>query len=286
MKRALTILLLTFTGLAAQEPALDVITYNIRQDTAEDKGPRDWPQRKGSLTGYLRQSKASIIGLQEVRHNQLLDIDRALPDHGYVGVGREDGKTVGEYSPIFYDRTVWKLDPDEHGTFWLSDTPAIANSRTWGNGHTRICTWARLIGIAGPDKGSAVYVYNTHWDHVSQPSRVKSGALMLRRAKSRTHQKDPFLLMGDLNSTTENPAVTQLLKSGLFTDHSKTQKRSSSRWKAALVAGLRIDHIFTSAAFQGAELEVEINEGVANHSGSDHHPVRLRVSRRVPAEGE
>jgi endonuclease/exonuclease/phosphatase family metal-dependent hydrolase len=103
---------------------------------------------------------------------------------------------------------------------------------------------------------------------------------MLKRVKSRTHQKDPFLLMGDLNATTENPAVTQLLESGLFTDHGKTQKRSSSHWKAELVEGLRIDHIFTSGAFEEAEVEVEINGDETKHAGSDHHPVRLRVRRR------
>lgn len=100
MKRVLTILLLPWFALLAVEDPLKVITYNIRNDTANDKGPRDWSQRKGLLTDYLLRSKAGIIGLQEVRHNQRVDEDQTLTDHTYVGVAREDGKTAGEYCPI------------------------------------------------------------------------------------------------------------------------------------------------------------------------------------------
>ncbi len=276
--RPLALLLLACTGLWAGNAPLNIISYNIRQDIPGDRGPRDWQQRKGMVTAYLRNNKASIIGLQEVRHKQLLDIDKALPDHSHVGVGREDGKTRGEYSPIFYDRKTWKLDPKEHGTFWLSDTPDVPNSRSWGNRYTRICTWARLIKLTGPEKGHAIYIYNTHWDHRSQPARVKSGALMLETIKARSHQRDPFILMGDLNASTENPAVQQLLTSGILTDHGKQQARSSNQWKPALMPGLRIDHIFTSASIKNGRFKIDINPGVQGHAASDHHPVRLSLS--------
>lgn len=42
---------------------------------------------------------------QEVLHGQLLDLEALLgPRFAHVGVGRNDGKEQGEYSPIFYDR--------------------------------------------------------------------------------------------------------------------------------------------------------------------------------------
>ena len=275
--RPLALLLLSCTHLWADIAPLNIISYNIRQDTKGDTGAKDWSKRKGMLTDYLLKSKSSIIGLQEVRHKQLLDIDQALPDHGYVGVGRDDGKKGGEYSPIFYDKKVWKLDPKEYGTFWLSDTPDVPNSKTWGNNYTRICSWARLIKLAGAEKGSAIYIYNTHWDHRSQPSRVKSGELILKKIKARSDQKKPFILMGDFNATTENPAVKQLLASGLLIDHGTQQARTSSGWKPLLLIGLRIDHIFTSASIKKAEFKVDLNPGVHGHSASDHHPVLLSM---------
>ena len=39
-----------------------------------------------------------VIGFQEVQHHQLLDLANLLPDYGYVGVGRDDGKEAGEVS--------------------------------------------------------------------------------------------------------------------------------------------------------------------------------------------
>ena len=206
-------LLLLLAGPVAADEALTVVSYNIRQDTAADTGGKDWQARKGALTEYLRAGKFGIIGLQEVRHNQLLDVKRALPEHQFTGVGRDDGKTGGEYSPIYYHTGIWKLDPEEHGTFWLSDTPDVPRSRTWGNRYPRICTWARLIGHAGPFKGKAIYVFNTHWDHQSQPSRLKSAELILKKIGSRTHKKDPVILMGDFNATTDNPAIVTVLAS-------------------------------------------------------------------------
>jgi endonuclease/exonuclease/phosphatase family metal-dependent hydrolase len=259
------------------EDALVVVTYNIRQDTASDKGGKDWQARKGALTEYLRAGNFSIIGLQEARHNQLLDVDGALSQHAYTGVGRDDGKTRGEYSPILFNTDHWELDPQQHGTFWLSDTPKVVRSMTWGNRYPRICTWARLIGRNGPAKGKAIYVFNTHWDHQSQPSRLKSAKLILEKIASRANKQDPVILMGDFNADIENPAIKTLLAPGTVIDHGGQQKRSGSWWKPDLAPGLRIDHVFTSPSFQVAESMVQTNPGVEGLSASDHHPVVLKT---------
>lgn len=273
-------LLLLLVGSVVAEDTLKVVSYNIRQDTASDIGGRDWQARKQALTGYLHDGKFSIIGLQEVRHNQLLDVDQALPRHEFTGVGRDDGKTRGEYSPIYFHTGFWMLDPEQHGTFWLSDTPDTVRSRTWGNRYPRICTWARLISCDGPLTEKAIYVFNTHWDHQSQPSRLKSAKLILEKIASRTNKNDPVILMGDFNATNNNPAIKTLLSSGLVSDHGGKQMSTGNQWKRALAAGLRIDHIFTSPHFSEGAVEVESNSGVDGLSASDHHPVVLRT--RIP----
>lgn len=278
MIRILCLLLFATSMIVGDEKtSLTVISYNVRNDNPNDKGPQNWADRRNTLVAYLRDHKASIIGLQEVKHNQLLDMAKALPHHTSVGVGRDDGKTAGEYSPIFFDKRAWKLDPKEHGTYWLSDTPDVIATRTWGNHHNRICTWARLIKITPPGEGTALYVYNTHWDHQSQPSRVKSGELMLKKMKARLHQKDPYIFMGDFNATVENPAITQFLEPDLLLDHAKKKNKSSSHWKAELVPGLRIDHIFTSPSFKEATVVVDSNGDGRGNAASDHHPVRLTL---------
>lgn len=279
MTRLLAFIFLATSSVFAEKekPPLTVISYNIRNDNQGDKGPRNWDERKATLSSYLLDHKASIIGLQEVKHNQLQDMIEALPNHAHVGVGRDDGKTAGEFSPLFYDRRVWKLDPKEHGTFWLSDTPEVVASRTWGHYHNRICTWARLTKISPPNEGSALYVYNTHWDHRSQPARLNSGELMLKKVKTRVHQNDPYIVMGDFNATIENPAIIQFLKSSLLLDHAKKKMKTSSQWKADLVPGLRIDHIFTSPSIKEATVHVDSNGDKEGNAASDHHPVRLQI---------
>jgi len=278
MSRLLVFILFTVSPAFAQkESSLTAISYNIRNDNQGDTGPKNWESRKETLAAYLLDHKASIIGLQEVKHNQFQDMDKALPNHDDVGVGRDDGKAAGEFSPIFYDRKIWKLDAKEHGTYWLSDKPNVIASRSWGNHHNRICTWARLIRILPPNEGTALYVYNTHWDHRSQPARMKSGQLMLTKIKTRTHQNDPYLVMGDFNATTENPAIIQFLESGLLLDHATQKIKSSSHWKANLVPGLRIDHIFTSLSIKKATVQVDSNGDKYGNAASDHHPVRLEI---------
>ncbi|HCI90980.1 MAG TPA: hypothetical protein DHV60_00300 [Verrucomicrobiales bacterium] len=271
MLKYLFLILSLVSYLQADSISITAVTYNIRNDNKNDKGALNWDDRKNKITDYLLKKNASIIGLQEVKHNQLEDVVKLLPDHRYVGVGRDDGKTRGEYSPIFYNVKIWKPDPDGQGTFWLSNTPEIVASRTWGNWHNRICSWVRLIHI---NSGKAVYVYNTHWDHKSQNAREKSAELILNKIRSSKHKNEPFLLMGDFNATTSNKAIKTLLASPTLNDPGVKQFSTYSRWQASLVSGLRIDHLFISNHWNNSSVIVESN---GDPAASDHHPVILKA---------
>ena len=96
-----------------------VVTYNVRQDTNGDRGERDWKRRSPRVVEFLKKGSFSIIGLQEAKHNQVEDVKRGLPKFVQIGVGRDDGRKSGEYSPIFFDPEIWKADMVEQGTFWL-----------------------------------------------------------------------------------------------------------------------------------------------------------------------
>ncbi len=250
---------------------ITVVTYNIRQDTGSDRGERDWSKRAPRVVSFLKEGGFSIIGLQEAKHNQVEDVKKGIPRFVQVGVGRDDGKTRGEYSPIFFDPAIWMADASEQGTFWLSDTPEKPGSMTWGNRVTRICSWVRLTGR---DQKS-VYIYNTHWDHQSQPSREKAAELILKKISARKHTADPVILMGDFNATTKNPAIKTLLGSGSLIDHGgKRQKQSFNLWKPGLNDGLRIDHVFTSPSIKKGKVEIP---AAGDPVDSDHNPVILTI---------
>jgi endonuclease/exonuclease/phosphatase family metal-dependent hydrolase len=197
------------TGAAtANEPARDesslhVMSFNIRYGTAKD-GENSWDQRKDLVREVLRRYGPDVVGLQEALRFQIDDIRAALPEYGELGVGRDDGKTEGEYSAILYRKD--RLGVSESGTFWLSDTPEVCGSITWGNACTRLCTWGRFVRN-GSDQ--AFYLFNTHLDHISQYSRERSVALLAARVRDRRHQ-EPVLVTGDLNAGEGNAAVRYL----------------------------------------------------------------------------
>ena len=73
MSRILLCLLLGgLASLQAEPETVTAITYNIRLDTRGDVDERDWPQRRDTVTTYLQQSGATIIGMQEVVHKLAL----------------------------------------------------------------------------------------------------------------------------------------------------------------------------------------------------------------------
>lgn len=187
-------------GQAGTEPNLVVMTYNIRYGTAND-GNDSWANRKEIAIDVLRRHTPDVVGLQEALRFQIDDMRAALPQYAEIGGGRDDGKTQGEYSAILYRKDL--LDLDDSGTFWLSDTPEVPGSITWGNACTRICTWGRFLR---KDTGRAFYLFNTHLDHVSQFSRDRSAILLAQRIRDRKHP-DPILVTGDFNSGEDNPVV-------------------------------------------------------------------------------
>ncbi|MEN6335657.1 MAG: endonuclease/exonuclease/phosphatase family protein [Phycisphaerales bacterium] len=185
---------------AASEPNLVVMTFNIRYGTAND-GENNWVNRKDLACDVLGRHNPDVVGLQEALRSQIDDIRAALPQYAEIGGGRDDGRTKGEYSAILYRAD--RLGLTDSGTFWLSDTPDVPGSITWGNACTRICTWGRFIR---KDTGEAFYFFNTHLDHMSQYSRDRAAILLAQRIRDRVHP-DPVLLTGDFNAGEDNSVV-------------------------------------------------------------------------------
>ena len=168
-------------------------SFNIRYADG-DRGTRyDWQNRRDTMARFVREAELSICGMQEVLHEQLLDLVRLLPEYDYVGVGRDDGKTRGEYSPIFFRRAEWEAL--QSGTFWLSETPDSIGSKGWDAALPRIATWAML---KSRKTKRCIICVNTHFDHVGEQARVESGRLILRMVR-KIAGKLPMVLTGDFN---------------------------------------------------------------------------------------
>ncbi len=188
----LFLLVIAVTEISAQAK-LNVMTFNIRLNVASDS-LNAWPYRKDKLASQVLFHKADLLGVQEALHDQMMDLRERLPQFKFVGVGREDGKTKGEYSAIFYDTT--RLKVLQSNTFWLSLTPEVPGSKSWDAAITRIVTWAKF---KDRKTRKIFYAFNTHFDHMGKVARKESALLLLQKVKE-IAGTTPAVITGDFNA--------------------------------------------------------------------------------------
>ena len=199
MKKVLFLFLTIVVVVSASAQPLNVMTFNIRLNTSSD-GENAWPYRKNKAISQILFYDVHILGVQEALHDQMMDLKEWLTDFSYVGVGRDDGKTTGEYSAIFYDSKRLKLLKTE--TFWLSEQPTVPGSKSWDAAITRIVTWAEFKDHKTKKK---FFVFNTHSDHIGKMARAESAKIILQKVKD-VAGKHPVIVTGDFNSTpSEDP---------------------------------------------------------------------------------
>ena len=192
--------LFTTVGVAQN---LTVISYNIRYNSQSD-GEDIWDLRKGELVGQINQHSPDSFGVQEATQIQMQYILEALPEYAYVGVGRDNGATKGEYSAVFYLKEKFKLL--ESKTFWLSETPEEV-SVGWDAALPRICTYAQFKEHT---TGRVFWHFNTHFDHVGKAARANSALLIIEKIKSLVSTESVFVLTGDFNASPNELPITHL----------------------------------------------------------------------------
>ncbi|MGI9541307.1 MAG: endonuclease/exonuclease/phosphatase family protein [Flavobacteriaceae bacterium] len=249
---------------------ITVISYNIRYDNPDD-GVNRWDLRKEKVVNYLIESGSDMIGMQEVLYHQLHYLNQELKEFSYTGVGREDGKIKGEFSPIVYNFKNLKLE--ETSTFWLSETPEEI-SIGWDAALERICTYARFEHI---QTGKQFWVFNTHFDHRGDNAREESVKLILKKIKALNDMRLPIIITGDFNLTPETQPIKILQNS--FQDVLASLTPSEKKYGTFTgfdkneIGTDRIDYIF----YKAFQLKTANHIWVRTEKGtwaSDHHPVQ------------
>lgn len=186
-----------------------VMSYNLRTDTPGD-GELSWVHRIPAVRWVWEHVDADIVGIQEGKPHQAAGIDSWFPHYQRLGVGRDED-LGGECVAIYFKRDVWRCL--EHGNFWLSDTPKVPGSRSFGNTLPRMCTWARLQRT----DGERWFVLNTHLDHQSEPARVNGAEMILNFVQERA-EGDPIVVTGDFNATPDSEPLRRVLADGRLVD--------------------------------------------------------------------
>jgi endonuclease/exonuclease/phosphatase family metal-dependent hydrolase len=276
------------------EADINVMSFNIRYAYGrphEERSENDWtdaehPRRERAIR-VIRENQPDILGVQEARHLQIEDLQEALPKFEFYGIGRDDGKTEGEYSGIFYLKDRFReLDA---GSFWLSTTPEKPGTTfyTARDAVPRIASWVRL---ADNKSGRDIFVLNMHWDHISVPAREQS-ARLVRRRLAELAEGLPAIVMGDLNAPDDSKAVTELvgakgaagrrlLDSFRALHPERTDEESTfSAWNGR-TGGSRIDFILHTDDFTPTAAAI-VRTSYDGLWPSDHYPVTATLQLKA-----
>lgn len=250
---------------------LHVMSFNLR--FASDTPPNTWADRRPVMRELLRQERPQLIGTQEGLYAQLQDIESDLgPSYDGIGLGREGGSR-GEFMTVFYDTR--RLQPLEYDHFWLSDTPEVIGSKTWGGCCPRMVTWVRFLDQRA---GRQFYAVNTHFEAFDADARSKSADLLLQRM-GRFDPALPVIATGDFNEPaaagrTVYDKLTGPLVDSWVTAESRSKLYGTFHGYRPLVPdGPRIDWILTSPGVRTSKALINTFERDGQFP-SDHLPVQ------------
>ncbi|CAM4145201.1 endonuclease/exonuclease/phosphatase family protein [Gillisia limnaea] len=253
---------------------IEVMSYNIKYANEND-GENSWSLRKDHLANQIKFYQPDIFGVQEAVLEQLEYFEGTMPEYNYVGVGRDDGKTKGEFSAIFYDSN--RFEVLKENTFWLSKTPDEI-SVGWDAALPRVCTYAKF---RDKNSGENFWVFNTHFDHMGEEAREESARLIWKKMQELNSEGLPVILMGDLNLEPNAPGIKFL-----------SEKLNDSKTIAELDFGpegtfngynflepvkRRIDYIFTSKVNIEVLKYAVLSDSWDLKYPSDHLPVLVQL---------
>ena len=295
IKRFFIFILLAVLGTASLSAQMLVGSYNIRLKLSDDSiNGNVWTKRCQVLCDQVNFMSPDIFGAQEVLHVQLMDMLACLDGYDYIGVGRDDGKTGGEYSAIFYKTDRLRLL--DYGNFWLNETPDKPGLG-WDAACIRICTWGKFAGQTATND-EAFYFFNLHMDHVGVVARREAAKLIVTKIRE-IAQGAPVVVTGDFNVDQNDEIYSIFTASGLLKDSYLASRLrfaengTFNSFDIDLYTESRIDHIFVSPAIGVESFGVLTNSyWVPNDNSTDplkghDAPQQInfsRYTRRQPSD--
>ncbi|MCD7774454.1 MAG: endonuclease/exonuclease/phosphatase family protein [Clostridiales bacterium] len=225
--------------------------------------------RKPLVRDILRKYMPDTFGLQEAHSIWMKYIIKNMPEYDYVGVGRENGKKLGEYSPVFYRKDKFELV--DSGNFWLSEDPDVPG-KGWDAACTRICSYAVL---KDKSTGKCFSHFNTHLDHVGAEAQSEGAKLIAERADM--YPDVPTVVTGDFNVTPDSGAYKSIIGKGFLDARHMTENTDDTGTfhdfgKCSQI----IDFIFVKNDIKVLSFKT-VTELVRGKYPSDHYPVAAEI---------
>jgi len=254
--------------------ALCLITCNIRFDNPAD-GHHAWPHRRDFLAQTLLKHNPDIIATQEGRYQQLKDFGSNLKNYELID---EHRSWISErmYPSFFIRKDRFEILKSED--IWLSETPNIAASRSFGSAFPRLMTWLK-IRPKNSDKN--ILIVNTHLDHLKEETRIGQINVLIQEINKIWQSECPLVLMGDFN---ESPIgqVRQIINKEFpdlqdaWKSFNNIEETSHHAFKGKMDNGTRIDWILVdkNAKIQSCIMDKTNKEGLYP---TDHYPIISKI---------
>lgn len=300
MKKIIVFVVFILTFFIINAQSLLVGSYNVRNKNDYDaKRDNGWNIRAEKICELINFEQPDVFGTQEVLNNQLNDMLQLLDRYSYIGVGRDDGKTLGEYAAIFYNKE--RIELLEDGNFWLAEE-TDKPKKGWDAACIRICTWGKF---RDKQTKKIFFFFNLHMDHVGVVARKESAKLVVAKIKQ-IAQGATSILTGDFNVDQNNEIYETFTKSGILKDSYQIAKYKMipngtfNSFNPLIRTNSRIDHIFVTNDFtvdnyavmtnmywisknkkenikgHDAPNEISFKEGIIR-TPSDHYPIFARI---------
>jgi endonuclease/exonuclease/phosphatase family metal-dependent hydrolase len=251
-----------------------LISSNIRFDNPAD-GENSWIHRRDLLANTLLKHRPDLIATPEGRYNQLKDFESVLGNYQVIDQHRSWIKE--RMYPSFYLRS-GAFEVLRSEDLWLSETPEVAGSLSFGSSFPRLMTWVKIQPKATERN---LLIVNTHLDHMNSQTRLEQTKVLVRGIKSRREEGSQLVIMGDFNEGPSgdvrdilNNAFPELIDSWKLCN--LKEETSHHAFNGECQNGSRIDWILVDKNLEVEDCFLE-KTVFSGRYPSDHFPVICRL---------
>ncbi|XP_039839023.1 uncharacterized protein LOC120699199 isoform X2 [Panicum virgatum] len=207
--------------------SITVMTLNLHEGEQPSESSNSWEKRRDICVSVITSYSPTILCTQQDGDLMQLDVQLAwescrldetelddglrwqldylqqcLPGYEQFGISRKGSQdTTDEYCTIFYEKE--KVELTEGGTFWLSESPSVPGSISWGATAPCIATWATFQLKRLEPPGFSFQIVNTNLDEVSPRARRRSALLTWQHIASLPPNL-PVIYCGGFNTQKES----------------------------------------------------------------------------------
>ncbi len=254
------------------EGTVRVMSFNVR---CANDGEQTITNRGKVAMEMLNAYAPDSFGVQECTPRWKRMLNRSLGNrYDSVGRARDYFGPFTEYSSIYYLKDKYNLI--DSGTFWLSETPDKAYSKSFDSKCCRIATWAVLENKKTGERYTHI---NTHLDHVLDSTRDAQMKVLIERVRQIANE-GKVVMTGDFNAY-EDSSVYKVA-CGSFSD-TKYIAENTDEGPTFTKYGTKkdngrgaIDFIFVSKDIKAETYKI-IRNTVQGIYPSDHFPIAADI---------